>query len=909
MTRARARLVPEVLQSSLMDCGPAALQAVLQGYGMSVDYDTIRARCQTDVDGTSIFELAKLAGELGVRSSQVLVPRDHLLLTAADCLPAIVVTREAAGVLHFVVVWNTLGPFVQVMDPNTGRSFQRRAEFLASLPDVPISISVERFARWRKTRFAREPLQERLRTLGVAPAERERWVLEACCAVDHRPYAKLDAATRMLTTLVEGGAVARRGEAQRLLESVLERSAEDGIPIGFWWVWDGATPDTLSVRGAPIVHFEAPADRQEPVVNDPRRRPAADRVERPAVPPSRASSADAPAADGGGPIGAPLRAHLERHGLATWALLWRMLTLQDPRAPLHLSIAVLLSAAVACADVMVLQAVLHATRQLALPQQRLAGVLVLLSLSCVGLALEVSLARIAGRIGRGLELRVRAALFEKLPRLGDDYLRTRSTSDMAQRGHALHLLRGVPVLARRGLEAVSSLATSCAGIALLYPPGALATLSAACATVIVPLTMMRAAGERSLRARTHMVALDRFYLDALVGVVPIRVHGAQRAVRREHESLLVEWARAALGMHAQTTWMQTVEALLSACLLWSLVSAYLASDLPRSGLLLLVYWAARMPAAGGALVDGLVAYRALQHAAVRLLSPLGAAEPGRAAAPLPAPATTRGVSLALRGVSVKVANRALLRDVELQVRAGEHVAVVGPSGAGKSSLVGLLLGWRSPSGGELQIDGVSASGAEIASLRRQTAWVDPAVQLWNDSLLNNVLYGSAGSMDGALARLAQAMEHAQLGDVIENLPGGLQAPLGEAGACVSGGQGQRVRLARALLRHDARLVILDEPFRGLSRELRQALLCRVREHFRDATLLFVSHDIRDTREFARVLVVDGGRICEDAAPQVLLARPDSRYRALLQADEHQPAFRHAAWRHAHMDAGRLAEPQ
>jgi ATP-binding cassette subfamily B protein len=583
-----------------------------------------------------------------------------------------------------------------------------------------------------------------------------------------------------------------------------------------------------------------------------------------------------------------------------------MLTLDDPRAPLRLFAAVLLSAAVAWADVVVLQAVLHATRQLALPQQRLAGVLVLLSLSCVGLALEVALTRVTGRIGRSLELRVRAALFEKLPRLADDYLRTRSTSDMAQRGHALHLLRGVPVFVRRALEALSSLASSCAGIALLYPQGALATLLAACATVIVPLTMMRSAGERSLRARTHMVALDRFYLDALVGVVPIRVHGAQRAVRREHESLLVEWARAALGMHAQTTWMQTVEALLSAGLLWSLVSAYLASDLPRSGLLLLVYWAGRMPAAGGALVDGMVVYRALQHAAVRLLSPLGAAEPARAAAELPAPAGARGVSLALRGVSVKVANRALLRDVELHVRAGEHVAVVGPSGAGKSSLIGLLLGWRSPCSGELQIDGARAGGAELAALRRQTAWVDPAVQLWNDSLLNNVLYGSA---DGALARLAEAMDHAQLGDVIESVPGGLQAPLGEAGACVSGGQGQRVRLARALLRDGARLVLLDEPFRGLSRELRQTLLCRVRQHFRDATLLFVSHDIRDTREFERVLVIDGGGIREDASPAALLERPDSRYRALLHADEHQRAFQHAAWRHAHMDAGRLAEPR
>ncbi len=98
------------------------------------------------------------------------------------------------------------------------------------------------------------------------------------------------------------------------------------------------------------------------------------------------------------------------------------------------------------------------------------------------------------------------------------------------------------------------------------------------------------------------------------------------------------------------------------------------------------------------------------------------------------------------------------------------------------------------------------------------------------------------------------IDAAELQRVIERLPNGLETPLGEGGGLVSGGEGQRVRLARALLRSNVRLAILDEPFRGLDSEQRHALLARAREVWRDATLIFISHDIREAMEFDRVLV-------------------------------------------------------
>ncbi len=136
--------MPEVLQTSLMDCGPAALKAVLEGFGVAVSYDVLRERCQTDVDGTSIDALAALGRELGLESHELLVARDAFLLPEARCLPAIVVTRTGAGLLHFIVVWRVLGPFVQVMDPSSGRRWLHRSHFLELMPDVDLPMSAAR---------------------------------------------------------------------------------------------------------------------------------------------------------------------------------------------------------------------------------------------------------------------------------------------------------------------------------------------------------------------------------------------------------------------------------------------------------------------------------------------------------------------------------------------------------------------------------------------------------------------------------------------------------------------------------------------------------------------------------------------------------------------------------------------
>jgi ATP-binding cassette subfamily B protein len=219
-------------------------------------------------------------------------------------------------------------------------------------------------------------------------------------------------------------------------------------------------------------------------------------------------------------------------------------------------------------------------------------------------------------------------------------------------------------------------------------------------------------------------------------------------------------------------------------------------------------------------------------------------------------------------------------------------------------LVGLLLGWHRPSQGNILIDRQLLDGAGLQLLRRQTTWVDPAVQLWNSSLYDNLRYG----MEQADARpLSDVIQSAELYDVLEHLPDGLKTSLGEGGGLVSGGEGQRVRLGRAMFRSGVRLAILDEPFRGLDREKRRRLLEQARRHWDGVTLMVITHDVGETLTFPRVLVIENGQIVEDGSPEELAEKPGSRYRSLLASEQavRQELWASAEWRRFTLDNGRL----
>ena len=117
----------------MMDCGPASLKAMLEGHGVSVSYGRLREACQTDVDGTSIDTLEEVGAQLGLKTEQIMLPADHVLLASAKALPALVVVRHPSGVTHFIIVWRKHGRFLQLMDPAIGRRWVSCRHFLDEL--------------------------------------------------------------------------------------------------------------------------------------------------------------------------------------------------------------------------------------------------------------------------------------------------------------------------------------------------------------------------------------------------------------------------------------------------------------------------------------------------------------------------------------------------------------------------------------------------------------------------------------------------------------------------------------------------------------------------------------------------------------------------------------------------------
>jgi ATP-binding cassette subfamily B protein len=590
--------------------------------------------------------------------------------------------------------------------------------------------------------------------------------------------------------------------------------------------------------------------------------------------------------------------------------LFRMFRADGLLMPLALLFALALAAGGVIFESLLFRRLLEIGNELVLPRQRLGAVGFLLLFLAALMLLDLPIAAAAWNLGRRLEMRLRIAFLDKLPRLSDRYFHSRLTSDMAERAQSMHRLRMLPEIGSHLVRTAFSLALTIVAIAWLNPSNRSLAIFAAVITVAIPMLGNLFLSERDLRARTHAGALSRFYLGALLGLVPIRTHSAERAVRLEHEGLLVEWTRASRSVQKGVVAVEGLQLFAGFGMAVFLSYNYLLNESQIGTAVLMIFWALSLPLLGQDIATLTRFYPAFRNITLRLLEPMGAIEEESTAERVDtSPQSTGpniGVSIVLRDVNVVAAGHTILEDINLSVEPGAQVAIVGSSGAGKSSLFGLLLGCHRASQGQVLVNGYALEGPQLEELRRHTAWVDPSIQLWNRSLLENLRYGTNGN---SVTSIGTVIDSADLGRTLQQLPDGLQEVLGEGGALLSGGEGQRVRLGRAMLRSKIRLVLLDESFRGLDRESRHTLLTQARSAWPEATLLCITHDISATRSFERVLIVDAGRIVEDGSPAELLSQAGSRYKSLLEAEEsvRQRLWSGVAWRRMQFKKGHLYE--
>ncbi|MET0403733.1 MAG: cysteine peptidase family C39 domain-containing protein, partial [Cystobacter sp.] len=255
--RRRRWLVPEVVQTSAVDCGPAALKCLLEGFHRSVSYGRLRELCQTDVDGTSIDTLEEVALQFGLDAEQVLVPADPLWLSRDESLPAITITRQPDGATHFIVLWRRHAGLLQGMDPASGRVFLSPGRLPHQLYRHTTRVPALRWREWAASEGFLCPLEARLASLGAARTLRRAWLREGLDDTQWNTLAALDASARMVESLVLAGGPRRGRQAVRALEVFWRGAGDEASPIPevFWSVHpamdlEPTGPCSLLVTGA-----------------------------------------------------------------------------------------------------------------------------------------------------------------------------------------------------------------------------------------------------------------------------------------------------------------------------------------------------------------------------------------------------------------------------------------------------------------------------------------------------------------------------------------------------------------------------------------------------------------------------------------------------------------------------------
>jgi ATP-binding cassette subfamily B protein len=372
-------------------------------------------------------------------------------------------------------------------------------------------VDASEFHEWVTSSEFLEPLGGRLERLGCGDMLSKQ-LRASAGAPGWQDIAQLDAATRMVSEIVRSGGLRRGREAAAAISAHLGGSSKvPPIPPSYWMAKPGE--HGVLLRGAVLVRAKARAEGGNP-------NPAAN----PPVPIE---------------VEAALREAPERPAQH----LIRLAVEAGRALPAALLLTLVLGVLASVLEGGLFRGALDIGTTLGSPRQRIFALSALWVCVVAQLWLKVAGGSVAFRIGRWLESRLRVAFLEKLPRLGDRYLRSRPLSDMAQRSHLTYLLRQFPmVLSRIGFAAISLGATSGALI-WLAPRSALWVVLLSMLAVLLPLSAQPFLIEADLRVRTHAGALSRFYLDALLGLLPIRACGGEAALLREHESILIQWVK------------------------------------------------------------------------------------------------------------------------------------------------------------------------------------------------------------------------------------------------------------------------------------------------------------------------------------------------------------------------------
>ena len=217
--------------------------------------------------------------------------------------------------------------------------------------------------------------------------------------------------------------------------------------------------------------------------------------------------------------------------------------------------------------------------------------------------------------------------------------------------------------------------------------------------------------------------------------------------------------------------------------------------------------------------------------------------------------------------------REVLKNVSFEVRKGKMTAIVGPTGSGKSTLINLIMRYYDCEPGSITVDGTDVREFTLDSFLRHVALVSQETLLLHDSLKNNITYGLSEVSEEALN---EAVERARLSELVSLLPEGLNTLIGDRGVKLSGGEKQRVSIARALLK-GSEILILDEATSSLDSKTEKLIQEAIDEAITDRTAIVIAHRLSTIQHADSILVLEDGKIKEQGTLDELLAKKGAFY--------------------------------
>ena len=243
--------------------------------------------------------------------------------------------------------------------------------------------------------------------------------------------------------------------------------------------------------------------------------------------------------------------------------------------------------------------------------------------------------------------------------------------------------------------------------------------------------------------------------------------------------------------------------------------------------------------------------------------------------------TVESTDLELSHISFSYNEQAVLEDVDMHIPAKSFIALVGPSGSGKTTITRLIARFWDPDAGKISLGGRDLRDYTIDALLSQIAVVFQDVYLFHDTIKNNILIGKEDATD---AEIEAAARKAQCHDFIMKLPKGYDTEVGEGGSSLSGGEKQRISIARAILK-EASIVLLDEATASLDPENEIHIQEAISQLVKDKTVVVIAHRLWTVREADQIYVLDKGRVVQHGKHDELLAQTEGVYRHLW--DEQQ----------------------